>query len=73
MKRLLQFINNMLSSDKPESAKRTIGSIGMIVCLFIAIWCTLRVIQAPEYAYAILYACTGLLGLDAVKEIFKKK
>ena len=73
MKKLLQFINNMLSSDKPESAKRTIGSIGMMVCFFIAFWCTLRVIQAPDYAYAILYACTALLGLDAAKEIFKKK
>ena len=73
MKKLLQFINNMLSSDKPESAKRTIGSIGMFVCFFIAIWCTLRIIQAPDFAYAILYTCTALLGLDAVKEIFKKK
>lgn len=73
MKKLLQFISNMLSSDKPESAKRTIGSIGMIVCFFIAIWCTLRAIQAPEFAYALLTASAALLGLDAVKEIFKKK
>lgn len=73
MKKLLQFIKDMFSSDKPTSIKRVVGFIGMLVCFFIVIYCTLKIMQAPEYAYAVLYACTALLGLDKITEIFKKK
>lgn len=55
------------------SSKRVCGVLGFLVCLFVLVWCTIKVIEAPNFADIILICCSGLLGVDAVMKPWVKK
>lgn len=65
------FLKVIVSSHSGISSKRFCGLIGWIVCLGIAIYCTVLCIQAPLIIDTILYCCMGLLGIDSITGIWK--
>lgn len=62
----------MLTAHSGLSSKRLCGFIGWIVCLFICVWCTILVIQAPEIIDLLFVCSTSLLGIDSITGIWKK-
>lgn len=54
------------------SSKRISGVAGIIVCLGVLIYCTIKVIEAPALADTVLLTSSGLLGVDSVASIWKK-
>lgn len=66
------FLKVLISSHSGISSKRFCGLIGWIVCLGIAIYCTITCIQAPLIIDTVLYCCMGLLGIDSITGIWKK-
>ena len=62
------FINN-----SGVSIKRLTGLLGWLVCLFVVIYCTINIIQAPLIADLLFYCSTALLGLDTVMRPFENK
>lgn len=62
----------MLTAHSGLSSKRLCGFIGWIVCLFICVWCTILVIQAPEIIDLLFICSTSLLGIDSITGIWKK-
>ena len=67
-----KFIKDMFSSDSPTSSKRVAGIFIIIICAFIAIWCTIKVIEAPIFATTILIVGGTLLGIETIANIFNK-
>lgn len=61
-----------LANSGGLSSKRVCGVIGWLVCLGIAIYCTICSIQAPLVLETILWCCMGLLGIDSITGIWKK-
>lgn len=73
MNRWVRNIKTVFLADSGGlSSKRICGVLGWIVCLGIAIYCTIAVIQAPLILETILWCCMGLLGIDSVTSIWKK-
>lgn len=73
MNRWIRNIKTIFLADSGGlSSKRICGVLGWIVCLGIAIYCTIAVIQAPLILETILWCCMGLLGIDSVTNIWKK-
>lgn len=71
-----EFLRQMLSASTHAngvSSKRVAGFMGWLVCIFICIYCTVYVIQAPLIIETLFYCTAGLLGLDTVTEIWKGK
>ena len=62
----------MFTAHSGLSTKRVCGFIGWIVCLFICVWCTILVIQAPEIIDLLFVCSTSLLGIDSITGIWKK-
>lgn len=69
--RFSEYFQKIFMSRSGVSSKRIAGFIGWLVCLFIAIWCTLNVIQAPVIAEILFYCSSGLLGIDAIMSPFR--
>lgn len=73
MSRWIRNIKTIFLADSGGlSSKRICGVLGWLVCLGIAIYCTIAVIQAPLIIETILWCCMGLLGIDSVTGIWKK-
>lgn len=73
MNRWIRNIKTMfLANSGGLSSKRVCGVLGWIVCLGIAIYCTITVVQAPLILETILWCCMGLLGIDSITGIWKK-
>ena len=71
MKKLLQFINNMLSSDKPESSKRVAGLLLISTVIYCDIYCTHnKIIVAPDIVKLSLIIGAILLGVEVLAKIF---
>lgn len=72
MKKFFSTLKTMFLADSGGlSSKRICGVIGWMVCLGIAIYCTVVVIQAPLIIETILLCCMGLLGIDSITNIWK--
>ena len=72
MNKFLTMLKTMfLANSGGLSSKRICGVLGWIVCLGIAIYCTLNIIQAPLIIETILLCCMGLLGIDSITGIWK--
>lgn len=63
----------LITSGSGLSSKRFLGFLGWIVCLVVAIYCTILEIQAPVFLDSIIIASTALLGVDSITDIWKKK
>lgn len=61
------------ASSGRMSSKRVCGVLGFLVVIGILIYCTILVIQAPSITTEFMIGCMGLLGLDSVTDIWKKK
>ena len=72
MKAILKSIVSIFSAEGKLSSKRIFGGLGMVVCLWAFIYCTIKVIQAPTMSTEILVASTTLLGVDSFATIFNK-
>lgn len=71
------FLNQLrtifLANSGGLSSKRICGVLGWLVCLGIAIYCTVAVVQAPLILETVLWCCMGLLGIDSITSIWKNK
>ncbi len=67
-----EFLLKMFTARSGLSSKRVCGVLGWIVCLLIAIYCTIMCIPAPVITDIILLCVVGLLGVDIVTSIWKK-
>lgn len=67
-----EYFQKIFMSKSGVSSKRICGFLGWIVCLFVVIWCTLNIIQAPSIAEVLFYCSSGLLGIDAIMSPFRK-
>lgn len=67
------FFKLMFVNGSGVSIKRLTGFIGWITCIFIVIYCTIVMIQAPLIAELLFYCSTALLGLDTVMRPFGNK
>lgn len=68
-----KFLLNLITSNTGVSSKRVAGILGWLVILFISIWCTIKVIQAPSITNELLWGSVTLLGVDSVTKIWKKQ
>lgn len=69
--KLLQWFKDMIDADHSVSSKRFCGVLGWIICMFVLVWCTVTVVQAPAMVETVLYIIAGLLGIDKVSEMLK--
>ena len=70
----MNWFREMLSAENGQfSSKRACGVLGFLVCVGILIYCTIKIIQAPEMIDVFLITCCGLLGVDSVTSIWKGK
>lgn len=65
-----KFFKFILSKD--FEPKRVCGIFGFIVILFVIIWCTITVTQAPLIFGTFIWAVSLLLGIDSIMSPFKK-
>lgn len=72
MKKLIEFLKNIVVAHSGISSKRVCGVLGWLTCIGILIYCTINVIQAPVMLETFLIACTALLGVDSITGIWKK-
>lgn len=70
--RASEYFQKIFMSRSGVSSKRIAGFLGWLVCLFIAVYCTLNIIQAPVIAEILFYCSSGLLGIDAIMSPFRK-
>lgn len=68
-----EYFQKIFMSRSGVSSKRIMGALGWLVCLFIVVYCTLNVIQAPAIAEILFYCSSGLLGIDTVMSPFRKR
>jgi hypothetical protein len=71
MNKIKEFLVKMVTSHSGISSKRVCGVIGFIVIVFVLIYCTINVVQAPAMIDTFIYAICILLGVDSVTGIFK--
>lgn len=72
MKRVQEFLKQIITAHSGISSKRVCGILGFLVILFVLIYCTIREIQAPLMIDTFIYAICLLLGIDSVTGIWKK-
>lgn len=72
MKKIFDFLKQIITSHSGISSKRVCGVIGFIVLINIIIYCTIKQIQAPEIMNTFIFAICLLLGIDSVTGIFYK-
>lgn len=68
-----EFVLKMLTSHSGISSKRVCGFLGWIVALGLAIYATIQNINTPDIVDIIIYASSGLLGVDSITGIWKNK
>ena len=68
-----KFLLNLITSNTGVSSKRVAGLLGWLIVLFIGVWCTIKVIQAPTITNEIMWGSVTLLGVDSVTKIWKNK
>lgn len=71
--KLIKWIKDMLDADSSISSKRFCGVLGWIIVLFVLVWCTVTVTEAPTMVETAMYVIAGLLGIDKISDIFKSK
>ena len=69
--KFITFVKEIVTSRSGVSSKRVCGLLGWLVCLGVLIFCTIKVVQAPEMIDMIILAIMGLLGIDSVTGIWK--
>lgn len=73
----LRFVKKTLMSDSPESSKRFSGMLGWVSCLIVTYTCLFANIEIKsdivELLTTAMYISAGLLGLDSIVSVFKKK
>ena len=73
MKKVIKWFKDMLDAQSSISSKRFCGVLGWIVCMFVLVWCTVTVVEAPAMVETAMYVIAGLLGIDKISSIFKNK
>lgn len=68
-----EFIKQMLRGESGISSKRVCGVLGWLVSIGVIIYCTTSNTQAPEIMDTFILGIMGLLGIDSVTSIWKKK
>ena len=69
----LKWYHSLFVSTKGSiSSKRFCGVIGFIVCLGVAIYCTICRTESPNIVDMILFTSAGLMGVDSVTKVFQK-
>lgn len=69
----MKWLREILSAASGRlSSKRVFGGLGFLACIGVLIYCTVKVIQAPDMVDIMLISCMGLLGVDSVANIWKK-
>ena len=71
--KFITFIKEIVTSQSGISSKRVCGLLGWLICLGVLIYCTIANIQAPTMIDITIMAILGLLGIDSVTSIWKKK
>lgn len=68
----MNWFKEIFTKQGVMSSKRVCGVLGFLVCLGILIYCTVKIVQAPEMIDTFLVSCMSLLGIDSVTDIWKK-
>lgn len=68
-----EFIKSMLRGESGISSKRVCGVLGWLVSISVIVYCTITKQQAPEIMDTFILGIMGLLGIDSVTNIWKKK
>ena len=64
-----EFLMKMFTAHSGLSSKRVCGFLGWIVCLFICVYCTVLVIEAPSVVEYLFICSASLLGIDSITGI----
>lgn len=68
----MNWLREIFSAENGQlSSKRICGFIGFIICSAVLIYCTIKVVQAPNLADVFLITCSSLLGIDSITSIWK--
>lgn len=67
------FVKQMLRGESGISSKRVCGVLGWLVSIGVILYCTTTKTQAPEIMDTFILGIMGLLGIDSVTNIWKKK
>lgn len=73
LEKLTKFCKEALSSNSPVSSKRIAGFMGWLSSISIVYTLAFLEKPVPVSIETILWISAGLLGLDSVTSIFKKK
>ena len=68
-----EFIKSMLKGESGISSKRVCGVLGWLVSICVIVYCTVTNQQSPEIMDTFILGIMGLLGIDSVTNIWKKK
>lgn len=69
---MANYITKTVGFFKEVGGKGLCGFLGWVVCLFCAMWCTVKNVEAPMVVDSIIIASTSLLGIDSVTGIWKR-
>lgn len=68
-----EFLMKLITAHTGISSKRVCGVLGWLLCLGITIGCTITGQEAPQVTDTVLYCCMGLLGIDSVTSVWRRK
>jgi len=71
MKKIVQFIKQIVTSHSGISSKRVCGVLGWLTAIGVLIYCSVYGKQAPEMVDTFMICCMALLGIDSVTGIWK--
>jgi len=71
MKKIIQFIKQVVSSHSGISSKRVCGVLGWFTTIGVLIYCSVYGKQAPEMVDTFMVCCMTLLGIDSITGIWK--
>lgn len=67
------FLTKIVTVGSGISSKRVCGVLGFLVVMFVVVWCTITVTQAPAIIETFIWAVALLLGIDSIVSPFNKK
>jgi uncharacterized membrane protein len=73
MGKILNWFKDMMDSESSVSSKRFCGVLGWLVSIVVIIYCTLAAVQAPMIMEFFLLSVVGLLGVDSIANIWKRR
>jgi uncharacterized membrane protein len=73
MGKILNWFKDMMDSESSVSSKRFCGVLGWLVSIVVIIYCTLAAVQAPMIMEFFLLSVVGLLGVDSITNIWKRR